>query len=270
MPRLSIIIPTFNSAKTLSRCLDSVISQSFTDWEVLMMDGVSNDDTIKIASSYQDARIRICSEPDKGIYDAMNKGIDKAQGEWLYFLGSDDWLLNNCVLEEFFFTSKYSEYDVIYGDVESSLNCRHNGEWKLDNLWYNRCHQAIFYKRTIFNKFGKYNLKYKVLADYDLNLKWFLCPSIQCKYIPMLIAHFSEGGTSYKCKDDTFFEDFELKILKYGNRTFTINQKKEFARIASNKSDNIVVKLVLQSYVILLRIIDKCNRISRIITNYYA
>ena len=67
MPRLSIIIPTFNSAKTLSRCLDSVISQSFTDWEVLMMDGVSNDDTIKIASSYQDSRIRIYSEPDKGI-----------------------------------------------------------------------------------------------------------------------------------------------------------------------------------------------------------
>ena len=108
MPKVSIIIPTCNSAKTLSRCLDSVISQSFTDWEVLMKDGVSNDDTIIIASSYQDSRIRIYSEPDKGIYDAMNKGIDKAQGEWLYFLGSDDWLLNNCVLEEIFFTSKYS------------------------------------------------------------------------------------------------------------------------------------------------------------------
>ena len=100
MPRLSIINPTFNSAKTLSRCLDSVISQSFTDWEVLMMDGVSNDDTIKIASSYQDSRIRIYSEPDKGIYDAMNKGIDKAHGEWLYFIDSDDIRKPSCNIND--------------------------------------------------------------------------------------------------------------------------------------------------------------------------
>ena len=113
MPRLSIIIPTFNSAKTLSRCLDSVISQSFTDWEVLMMDGVSNDDTIKIASSYQDSRIQIYSEPDKGIYDAMNKGIDKAQGEWLYFLGSDDWLFNCNSLKDIF-CNNINQYDVVY------------------------------------------------------------------------------------------------------------------------------------------------------------
>ena len=116
MPRLSIIIPTFNSAKTLSRCLDSVISQSFTDWEVLMMDGVSNDDTIKIASSCQDSRIRIYSEPDKGIYDAMNKGIDKSRGEWLYFLGSDDYLFNSHSLEDVF-KNDIEKYDVVYGDV---------------------------------------------------------------------------------------------------------------------------------------------------------
>ena len=143
MPRLSIIIPTFNSAKTLSRCLDSVISQSFTDWEVLMMDGVSNDDTIKIASSYQDSRIRIYSEPDKGIYDAMNKGIDKAQGEWLYFLGSDDWLYNSESFDDLF-NNDVDSYDVIYGDVEGAYyDIRQNGEWTWDCLNYNRIHQVV-------------------------------------------------------------------------------------------------------------------------------
>ena len=88
--KLSIIIPTFNSANTLRRALDSIIGQTLNDLEVLIMDGVSTDQTLDIAKTYNDNRIRIFSEPDNGVYDAMNKGIDKASGEWLYFLGSDD------------------------------------------------------------------------------------------------------------------------------------------------------------------------------------
>ena len=100
--KLSIIIPTYNSASVLAKALDSIVKQNFTDWEVLVMDGVSTDNTIKVAQSYNDSRIHIFSEPDKGIYDAMNKGIEKAQGEWLYFLGSDDWLLNGNVFDSLF------------------------------------------------------------------------------------------------------------------------------------------------------------------------
>ena len=134
--KLSIIIPTFNSASVLPKALGSIVSQTFTDWEVLIMDGVSTDDTLKVAQSYDDSRIRIYSEPDKGIYDAMNKGIKKAQGEWLYFLGSDDWLLNATVLNQIF-SNDIEKYDVIYGDVESThLDQLHHGEWDMMKIKY--------------------------------------------------------------------------------------------------------------------------------------
>ena len=128
MPTLSIIIPTYNSASVLPKSLDSIVGQTFIDWEVLIMDGVSTDDTLKVAKSYNDSRIRIYSEPDKGIYDAMNKGIKKAAGNWLYFIGCDDWLLASNTLESIF-SMDINKYDIIYGDVEAEhLVPEHSGE----------------------------------------------------------------------------------------------------------------------------------------------
>ena len=90
--RLSIILPTFNCDKVIRHCIESIVGQEFHDWELLVMDGMSRDGTLEIVRQYssKDSRIRVYSEPDNGIYDAMNKGIDKSQGEWLYFMGSDD------------------------------------------------------------------------------------------------------------------------------------------------------------------------------------
>ena len=132
-PFFSIIIPTFNSACHIKSCLNSIVCQNYLDWEVLIMDGVSKDDTVKIAESYSDSRIHVYSEPDKGIYDAMNKGIKKAQGEWLYFLGSDDWLVDNEVLANV--SNQLShDLDVFYGDVDAPhLPPRHKGEWMIED-----------------------------------------------------------------------------------------------------------------------------------------
>ena len=150
--KLSIIIPTYNSASVLPKALDSIVGQTFGDWEVLIMDGVSTDDTLKVAQSYNDSRIRINSEPDKGIYDAMNKGIGKARGEWLYFLGSDDWLLNDNVLHDVF-AQDADSYDVVYGEVEAPhLASNHSGEWTLQTIDRNRCHQAILYRRQVIRR----------------------------------------------------------------------------------------------------------------------
>ncbi|MBP5724119.1 MAG: glycosyltransferase [Bacteroidales bacterium] len=93
--KLSIIIPTYNSSKIIGRALDSIVNQTMQDFEVLVMDGASTDNTGEIVASYNDERIKFYSEPDKGIYDAMTKGITKAQGESLYFISIDDWLINN-------------------------------------------------------------------------------------------------------------------------------------------------------------------------------
>lgn len=221
---LSIIIPTYNSSKTIRKCLESIIYQSFKDWEVLVIDGLSTDNTIYTAKTYEDNRIRIFSEPDYGIYDAMNKGIKLAKGEWVYFLGSDDYLINNQVLNEVF-VRNLCDFDVVYGEVESdNLSPRNGGEWTFSNLEYNRCHQAIFYRRTIFQKFGLYNIKYKSLADYDLNLKWFLNTKINNIYLPIIIAHYSMGGYSSMHEDNNFHNDYYLNCLLYGGyKVFPIN-----------------------------------------------
>ena len=205
--KLSIIIPTYNSASVLPKALDSIVCQTFTDWEVLIMDGVSTDDTLKIAQSYNDSRIRTYSEPDNGIYDAMNKGIKKAQGEWLYFLGSDDWLLVPDILQSIFYRD-ITDYDVVYGDVESEhLGPENSGEWTMANIDSNRCHQGIFYKKDVFKRLGYYNLEYPIWADYDLNLKWFFSKKIRKTYLPITIAHYSAGGFST--------DNLDYQLLKY-------------------------------------------------------
>lgn len=230
--KLSIVIPTFNSSDVLGRALNSIITQTFTDWEVLIMDGVSTDNTIKIAQSYKDNRIHIYSEPDKGIYEAMNKGIKKANGEWLYFLGSDDWLLNKNVLQQVFY-SEIDGYDVIYGNVEApQLWPQHSGEWSLETLDYNRCHQGIFYRKTIFRRLGYYNLEYPVLADYDLNLKWFFSSKIKKKYISITIAHYSMDGYNTCHKDSMFIKYFPYMKLTRGWNYYSQNERRELIKQA--------------------------------------
>jgi glycosyltransferase involved in cell wall biosynthesis len=224
--KLSIIIPTYNSASVLAKALDSIVKQNFTDWEVLVMDGLSTDDTIKIAQSYNDPRIRIYSASDKGIYDAMNKGIKNAHGEWLYFLGSDDWLINKDVFHVVF-SQNINEFDVVYGDVEAPhLASVHAGEWSLDTIDYNRCHQAILYKKTVFKRLGIYNLKYKIWADYDLNLKWFFDKKLKNKYIQTKIAHYSQGGFSSYQVDKKMLDILPWLKLIRGHRMYTLAEKK--------------------------------------------
>ena len=227
--KLSIIIPTYNSANVLPHALDSIVRQTFTDWEVLIMDGVSTDDTIKVAQSYNDSRIRIYSEPDRGIYDAMNKGIDLTKGDWIYFLGSDDWLIDTRTLGDVF-SQSIDKYDVVYGNVESNLDSRHNGEWSLSNIEFNRCHQAIFYKRCIFKKLGAYNLSYPVYSDYDLNLKWFFSNKIKKTYIPFCIAHYSENGVSSHTIDNNFYNDYPYMLLTRGGLLFNLRKRATLMR----------------------------------------
>lgn len=260
--KFSIIIPTFNSANTLRRALDSIISQTLKDWEVLIMDGVSTDPTLDIAKSYNDNRIHIFSEPDNGVYDAMNKGIDNASGEWLYFLGSDDYLLNKDVLNQIF-SHIPEKCDVFYGDVKApQLDERHYGEWSIENLPYNRCHQAIFYRKDIFNKTGLYNLKYPVLADYALNLQWFFRKDIKKKYYPICIATYSSGGYSEDNYDEALYADYEIILFRYGFRYFDINKKIDivYAIYIKNKNKfNRIIFFLLHKCLVVYRLLFRLS-----------
>jgi glycosyltransferase involved in cell wall biosynthesis len=217
-PFFSIIIPTFNSEKTIEKCILSILNQTFKDYEILVIDASSTDRTlnlINLLSKKYFSKILVTSENDNGIYDAMNKGILIAKGNWLYFLGSDDELYSNCVLENVRKRIKYFD-SVVYGNVKIVGNI----SWALDNQIYdgtfntkkfknkNICHQSIFYKRSvIINNQILYNLKYKICSDWEFNMR--LWKFNYFKYINLTIANFMAGGASSK---NTVDEDFAINL----------------------------------------------------------
>lgn len=193
--KLSVIIPTYNSQETIKNCIESLIYQTYTDYEVLIMDGESQDNTLEIIRSFNDDRIIISSKKDKGVYDAMNKGIVCSKGEWLYFLGSDDKLYDENVFENIFKEVRISNPDIIYGDAYFVTNkCFYAGEFSRERLVNERniCHQSIFYKKKLFERLGYYNLEFFINADWDFNIRCFSTPDFKIKYIALPIVYYND------------------------------------------------------------------------------
>lgn len=230
MQLFSIIIPTFNSAKTLDLCLNSVINQSLQNFEVLIVDGMSTDATLSIVIQFADLypNIKWVSEKDKGIYDAMNKGIEMCSGEWLLFLGSDDKLYDREVLCKMAVVINSEEMiDVIYGNVFSTaFNGIYDGIFTSEKIFHkNICHQAIFFKKGIFKSTGTFDLKYRVWADWNHNFSWFLSKGITSKYTDIIIADYGADGFSSTNSDHLFYRDKPLKYIYYGHRCLSFIKK---------------------------------------------
>lgn len=199
-PFFSIIIPAYNAAKDIATALGSVCGQQFQDFEVVVMDGVSTDNTAAIVQSLaeNDSRIRLIIQKDTGIYDAMNKGLSQSKGKWIYFLGSDDVLHDDGVLKKIAEFLQKDQADLWYGDVLIMPGSRkYGGIFSSDTLLYrNISHQAIFYKRDIFERVGLYNLSYRKHADWDFNIRCFELPGIRTQHRDVVVAEFREGQTS--------------------------------------------------------------------------
>lgn len=262
-PLLTIVIPTYNSAETLGTALESVIHQTFRDIEVIIIDGMSSDNTVQIAKKYQlnFPHIKIISEPDKGIYDAMNKGVGMAQGEWVYFMGGDDSIFEPTTFEKIFQHENLENIEIIYGDVYfAGLNKIYDGEFTYSKLiTKNICHQAILYRIRVFEKMGKFNIKYKVLADWDHNIKWFYSSKISKSYTNQIIANFGKGGISSKYVDERFIKDKSFNVIINGLRKL---EKSELISLVRNalryaKNDNswyrIYFLLTLKYFLIIRR-----------------
>ena len=223
-PAISIIIPTYNSDKTLERCLESIVKQDFETYEIIIVDGKSSDKTKDIVIKYasDNTRFRWISESDAGVYDAMNKGIDIAKGEWIYFLGSDDYL-HETVLKKLFDNNYPAGVNVVYGSARIAgytpwaLDGQiYDGEFDLKKLLKkNICHQAIFYRRSfVQNEIGYYNLRYKICADWDFNLRCWAKSAFV--YKDLIISTFNGGGSStYNNIDVEFGNNFLQNIIKY-------------------------------------------------------
>lgn len=197
-PKISVIIVVYNAANTVETAINSILEQTYKNTEVIVIDGGSVDGTLEILKKYKAANLRWISEPDKGIYDAMNKGIRFSSGEWLYFLGADDKLYGNKILEDIFKESDLHDAEFLYGNVKRGTHSKlYDGEFDYEKLLKkNISHQAVFYKTDIFLRSGSYNLRYRTHADWDVNLRCFENQTVKTKYIDKIIACFATGGAS--------------------------------------------------------------------------
>lgn len=208
-PLITVITVTYNADKFLEECINSVARQEYQNIEHLIFDGGSSDGTLDILRNFNDKVAYWRSEPDKGIYNAMNKAITFAKGKWILFLGADDVLLPG------FSTMAYllkDENCIYYGDSKFQDGI-HGGPFSPYRLVkFNICHQNIFYPNSVF-KYYMYNENYEVSADYHLNILCYTDQRFRFEYHPILVAVYSEGGFS-SMTVDIFFNRDKDKIIK--------------------------------------------------------
>lgn len=205
-PLVSVITVVFNGVKELAATIQSVTSQSYDNLEYLVIDGCSTDGTLDVIRLHDGKIDYWLSEPDCGVYDAMNKSIEKASGDWLLFLGAGDLLLN-CLHAVVPLLSDPST--VYYGDVympgKHRLYDGRFGRHKLSRV--NIPHQATFYPKALFDDY-RFDLRYPILADYDLNIRAFCDKKFAYRYIPVLVTIYEDReGVSSRIQDTVFNRD---------------------------------------------------------------
>ena len=213
-PLISVITVVYNGKKHIEQAILSVIGQGYDNVEYIIVDGESTDGTLDVIKKYDEVVDYWISEPDHGVYDAMNKGVNISHGDYLLFLGCDDSLFD--VLKDVagLLDKGMMSY---YGDVILSKNKElYDGRFYSLKLFIkNIPHQAIFYSRHVFDEYG-FNCKYKAVADYELNLKLFSNKKLGLKYIPKTIATYNnEDGVSSILNDYAFSLDKSVVIKKY-------------------------------------------------------
>lgn len=245
---ISIIIATYNASKTLNRCLDSIVPQLTDETELILVDGGSKDDTNKIIDSYGDKIAVHISEPDKGIYDAWNKGVKAAHGDWVMFIGADDILLPNAIcsyIELIKYSPDINSYDYIcahneYVDMKGKL-LKILGEkpvWSKMRRGMCAAHVASLHSRkNLFGSIGDYNLDFKICADYELLLR--KKDKLKSLMIPAHIARMTVGGMSFSTK--AIVESYKIRKLHHslpsmGNILFFFRDWLAFKFFISRKS----------------------------------
>lgn len=203
--KISVITVCFNSAKTIERTITSVLSQTYENYEYIIVDGGSTDETLAIIRQYEPlfgGRLRMISERDNGIYDAMNKGIDMAAGDVISLINSDDMFFDDKVLGKIATIFYETKADVVYSDVwyfsqdPSKIVRKWNGKSGNIHLGWIPAHPGIFVRRDIYRTKGKFDTSFRIAADYDFLLRIFIDENLLKVYFPSCTVLMSLGGTS--------------------------------------------------------------------------
>jgi glycosyltransferase involved in cell wall biosynthesis len=249
--KVSIITTSYNSAKTIRYTIISVLNQTYKDIEYIIIDGASSDGTLEIIKEMTSAfhgRISYISEPDKGIYDAMNKGVRMATGDMVGILNSDDFFSSNNVIKRMV-DAISDDVDAIYGDVHFVNDRRldkciryYSGSifrpWMV-KFGFIAPHPSFYIRKNVYNKYGLYDTQYKISADFELIARICYIHKINIKYIHQDFVTMRIGGASTK--------NIESRLIGLKE---TINACKELG-IKTNRF-NILLKYLIKTISFLL------------------
>lgn len=204
--RVSIITVAYNSASTIRDTIDSVLSQDYPDLEYIIVDGNSKDETLSIVKEYGNRIDRVISEKDKGIYDAMNKGIALATGEVVGILNSDDFYADAHVISEVVRLFTQAQTDSVYGDLDyvktippfEVVRKWRSGSFNALRFYkgWMPPHPSFFIMRSCYLQFGVFNLQFKRAADYELMLRMLLKHGVSSSHLPKVLVKMRVGGAS--------------------------------------------------------------------------
>jgi len=202
--KISIITVCWNSAGTIEKTIRSLQEQDYNDIEYIVVDGNSTDETLNIIKKYPQVVSKWISEPDKGLYDAMNKGIKMATGDYVGIVNADDTFADQNVISKIAFFLTSNKVDAHIGDIvqhrqDGKIIRRYSAaNWKPNDLkiGFMPAHPAIFFKRELFNKLGYYALDFKIGADYELITRFFLKNNISWAYSNIITHRMLIGGVS--------------------------------------------------------------------------
>lgn len=218
MKKISIITINYNNIQGLVKTAESVINQTFKDYEYIVIDGGSTDGSREYIESINPKIDYWVSETDTGIYNAMNKGIEKATGEYLLFLNSGDYFLDNFVLEKN--KNSFKDFDLIYFNIYFGNEKKKREVIYPDFLNFylffinTICHQAVFFRYDLFQKYGVYNENLKILSDWEFLLKSIFIHQVSYKHVDEFIVLYDDAGFSSNVVNHKLLKEEKHNVLK--------------------------------------------------------
>lgn len=243
--KISVITVCYNAEKTIKETLDSVRGQTYSEIEHVLVDGGSTDGTLAIIDSYQDSSVKLISEPDEGIYDAMNKGIGLATGEIIGILNADDVYDNKHIIEKIAMVFEDPTIDACYGDLvyvktldlSKIVRFWSAGSYYVGAFPRGWCppHPTFFVRKGLYEEHGRFDLNFGLAADFELMLRFIEKKRINTAYIPSVLVRMRLGGATNKSLRNILIQNKEIIMAFKTNRIdlsvpifFT---KKVFARL---------------------------------------
>ena len=237
--KVSIVTVVLNAEKTIRKTIESVITQDYEDIEYIIVDGQSNDKTLDIVNDYSEQVDSIISEPDDGLYDAMNKACGLVSGEIIYFLNADDYFIDKHVITEIAQVFADNDVNFVYGDVflhGSNKRVSYGGINKAKLCLSTICHQAIFQKTSLFKDAGNFNTKYRIAADYDWIMRAYNQQLLKPSSIDRIICCIGTDGLS---RNEGWEEEKKAILNKYYSASEIF-----FYRILPRKSWQLLKKIL--------------------------